>query len=73
MANYAVRPARCESYERATGSHGLDFGIETGQATGLVGPSGCGKTTLIRAIAGAQAAEGEPPSLAGPPAPGAAP
>ena len=60
MANYAVS-ARSLRVVRARNEilHGLDFGIETGQATGLVGPSGCGKTTLIRAIAGAQAADGE--------------
>jgi ABC-2 type transport system ATP-binding protein len=39
--------------------HGLEFDLAAGLATGLVGPSGCGKTTLIRAIAGAQAAAGE--------------
>jgi ABC-2 type transport system ATP-binding protein len=60
MANYAVS-ARSLRVVRARNEilHGLDFGIEPGQATGLVGPSGCGKTTLIRAIAGAQAADGE--------------
>jgi ABC-2 type transport system ATP-binding protein len=47
--------------------HGLDFSIETGLATGLVGPSGCGKTTLIRAIAGTQAARGDLAVLGLPP------
>ena len=75
MANYAVS-ARSLRVVRARNEilHGLDFGIEPGQATGLVGPSGCGKTTLIRAIAGAQAADGELTVLGRPAGrPGAAP
>ena len=60
MINYAVT-ARALRVVRARKEilHGLDLDVAAGQATGLVGPSGCGKTTLIRAIAGAQAAAGE--------------
>jgi ABC-2 type transport system ATP-binding protein len=35
--------------------HGLDFGIGSGEVTGLLGPSGCGKSTLMRVLAGVQA------------------
>jgi ABC-2 type transport system ATP-binding protein len=60
MTNYAVRARSLRvALARKEILHGLDFGVAAGQATGLVGPSGCGKTTLIRAIAGAQAADGE--------------
>src|SRR5450432_1560076 len=47
--------------------HGLDFDLPPGLATGLIGPSGCGKTTLIRAIAGTQAARGSLTVLGRPP------
>lgn len=34
--------------------HGLTFGLQAGQITGLLGPSGGGKTTLMRALVGVQ-------------------
>jgi ABC-2 type transport system ATP-binding protein len=60
MANSVVE---CRGLSVARGGvqvlHGLSFEVERGVVTGLLGPSGCGKTTLIRAIAGTQAAAGE--------------
>lgn len=37
----------------------LDFEVQAGTITGLMGPSGAGKTTLMRAIVGLQAYEGQ--------------
>jgi ABC-2 type transport system ATP-binding protein len=34
--------------------HGLDFGVASGEVTGLLGPSGCGKSTLMRTLVGVQ-------------------
>ena len=38
--------------------HGVSFGLRTGDIGVLIGPSGCGKTTLLRAVAGLEAASG---------------
>ena len=35
---------------------GVSFGLRTGDIGVLIGPSGCGKTTLLRAVAGLEAA-----------------
>ncbi|MBI2751576.1 MAG: ABC transporter ATP-binding protein [Burkholderiales bacterium] len=38
--------------------NGVTFGLRTGDIGVLIGPSGCGKTTLLRAVAGLEAASG---------------
>jgi iron(III) transport system ATP-binding protein len=38
--------------------NGVSFGLRTGDIGVLIGPSGCGKTTLLRAVAGLEAASG---------------
>ncbi len=37
--------------------HHINFKVETGELVSLLGPSGCGKTTLLRVIAGMEAAD----------------
>ncbi len=38
--------------------NGVSFGLRAGDIGVLIGPSGCGKTTLLRAVAGLEAAAG---------------
>ncbi|MBV9835190.1 MAG: ABC transporter ATP-binding protein, partial [Alphaproteobacteria bacterium] len=43
-------------YGQATAVAGVSFTVEAGTLTTLLGPSGCGKTTVLRMIAGLEAA-----------------
>ena len=36
--------------------HGIDLRVASGGSVGILGPSGCGKTTVLRLIAGFEAA-----------------
>ena len=44
---------------------GVSFGLRTGDIGVLIGPSGCGKTTLLRAVAGLEAASAGEIKLSG--------
>ncbi|HKS37779.1 MAG TPA: ABC transporter ATP-binding protein [Verrucomicrobiae bacterium] len=53
----------CKAYKGPKGAiiravHDLSLGVEDGELLALVGPSGCGKTTMLRLIAGLEAADG---------------
>jgi iron(III) transport system ATP-binding protein len=45
--------------------NGVSFGLRAGDIGVLIGPSGCGKTTLLRAVAGLEAAAGGVIKLSG--------
>jgi ABC-type Fe3+/spermidine/putrescine transport system ATPase subunit len=45
-----------KSYDNTPVLHDVSFGVELGEVACLLGPSGCGKTTLLRIIAGLEAA-----------------
>ncbi|WP_164232815.1 ABC transporter ATP-binding protein [Microbacterium hydrocarbonoxydans] len=44
-------------YGASTVLHGVDLDIAPGEFVSLLGPSGCGKTTLLRVLAGLEAAD----------------
>ncbi|MDR0571175.1 MAG: ATP-binding cassette domain-containing protein [Clostridiales Family XIII bacterium] len=44
-------------FDRQTALDGVSLGIERGELVCILGPSGCGKTTLLRIIAGLEAAD----------------
>jgi len=46
-----------KSYGGNTVLHGVDLDIAPGEFVSLLGPSGCGKTTLLRVLAGLEAAD----------------
>jgi len=46
-----------KSYDQTAVLHDVSFGVEQGEVVCLLGPSGCGKTTLLRIIAGLEAAD----------------
>jgi iron(III) transport system ATP-binding protein len=46
-----------KSFGRAQVLHGIDLDVDAGGILALLGPSGCGKTTLLRTLAGLEAAD----------------
>lgn len=47
-----------KDYGKTRVLHGIDLDIAPGEFVSLLGPSGCGKTTLLRVLAGLEAADG---------------
>jgi iron(III) transport system ATP-binding protein len=56
MSFVEIRALR-KQFGPVTALDGIDLDIESGSRTVVVGPSGCGKTTLLRLIAGFEAAD----------------
>ena len=46
-----------KTFSRFKALSNVNFKVETGELVSLLGPSGCGKTTLLRVIAGMEAAD----------------
>jgi len=46
-----------KTFNRFKALSNVNFKVETGELVSLLGPSGCGKTTLLRVIAGMEAAD----------------
>jgi len=46
-------------YQGAVALHGVSLTVGKGEAVGIIGPNGAGKTSLLRAISGLVACEGE--------------
>ncbi len=46
-----------KNFGQQTALAGISLDVEAGELIALLGPSGCGKTTMLRAIAGLEAAE----------------